>query len=101
MLEIIILYFLAKKIGATAIQKGLNPTRWKIYTVVAWLVGEIGGAVIGFSIFGKDDLMPLLFMALFGAFGGYLLVKYNLEKMPDDLTDDINRIDVNDLGPKR
>jgi hypothetical protein len=35
------------------------------------------------------------------AFGGYLFIKYILEKKPDFYEDDINSIGVDDLHPPR
>lgn len=102
MLEIIILYFLTKKIGQMALQKGLKTSAWKIFTVVAWFAGEIVGFIMGFSIFGTQNLLGLIALAFFGAFGGYLLIRYILEQKQDVFDDDgSNRTKIDELGPKR
>jgi hypothetical protein len=99
MFEIIALIFLCKRNGILATRKGLKPGAWKFYTVLAWVVAEFIG--IGFSIvfFGKTNFIAAIGMGLFSAFGGYLLVKYNLEKRPDSLDNDINNIGIDDLRP--
>ena len=84
-----------------ALQKGQKPGTWKVYTVLAWFVGEIVGVMMGFSIFGTQNLFGIIAIALFGAFGGYLLVRYNLEKKADVYDDeDSDRTRVDELGPK-
>ncbi|MEO6232866.1 MAG: hypothetical protein ABJB11_06580 [Ferruginibacter sp.] len=92
MLEIIALYFLCRINGKLAIKKGLNPTRWKIYTVGAWIVAEMIGVILGIFLFGQNNLPGLMAMGLVSAFGGYLYIKYILEHKPDSLDDDINNI---------
>ncbi|MFT3979325.1 MAG: hypothetical protein QM687_02570 [Ferruginibacter sp.] len=92
MLEIIALIFLTRKVGDIAGRKGLPPGRWKLYTVLAWFGCEIVGFFLGTMLFGQNNLIALMLFALFCAFGGYLLVKYNLDKHPDTMEDDINNI---------
>lgn len=107
MVEIIALIFLCKKNGQLALQKGLPAGRWKLYTVLYWLVAELLGVLLGVSLFGippqsftVGDLMGLSSIGLVSAFGGYLLVRARLENKPDmDIHDDIDTIDVNDLRP--
>jgi len=106
MLEIIILYFLTRNIGHLAERKGLPPKRWKWITVGNWILFEFSGMIIGILLFSKggtipkDNLFGLVLFALACAFGGYLRVKYILEKKPDkNLDDDINRIGSNQLQP--
>jgi hypothetical protein len=107
MLEIIALIFLCRKNGELALQKGLRSRNWKLYTVVAWIVAELFGGILGLMMFGQSDLKKMSQMnlfqvslvAIFCAFGGYLFVRYNLEKKPDHLEEDINHIGVDDLQP--
>jgi len=99
MLEIIALIFLCKKNGDLASRKGLKPGTWKLYTVLAWIVAEIVGVIIGMMIFGQENLIGLMLLGLASAFGGYLLVRSILEKKPDPIEEDINSIGVNDLRP--
>lgn len=101
MIEIIALIFLCKKNGALALQKGLNSRRWKLYTVLGWIVAEMTGLIFGMALFGNGNLYGLLGLGLVSAFGGYLIVKAILEKKPDSFDEDINKIGVNDLQPPR
>jgi hypothetical protein len=99
MLEIIALIFLCKKNGVLAEKKGLKPGTWKLYTVIAWIVTEFFGIFIGMMMFGKTNLVAVFATGIFGAFGGYLFIRYNLENRPDNLEEDVNHIGVDDLQP--
>ena len=99
MIEIIALIFLCKKNGQLAIQKGLPAGKWKWYTVLGWLAAEITGLIFGIMLFGNGNIYGLMGIGLVSAFGGYLIVKSILEKMPDSFDEDINKIGVNDLRP--
>ena len=92
MLEIIALIFLTKQIGNIATSKGLKPGTWKLYTVLAWIAGELLGAVIGVLIFGTNNIFSVILVAVAGAITGYLLVKNILSKKPDTMQDDIDNI---------
>jgi hypothetical protein len=86
MIEIVVLYFLSRQIGNIAIQKGLRPGYWKAMTYLAWIIGEIAGFIIAIALFGFDEhnLLGLISFAVLCAFGGYLFVRYTLEKKPDN-----------------
>lgn len=99
MIEIVILVFLAIKIGKMAKKKGLKQSAWVIYTVLSWIAGEIIGVIAGFAIFDKTNIVSIMLMGLAGAIGGYFIIKNQLDKIPDDIDEDINRITVNDLSP--
>lgn len=115
LVDIIALFFLCKKNGLLAIQKGLNPTKWKWYTILGWFTAEIVGLIFAIILFGKSglenlndinsfeksNLYGLAAMGLISAFGGYLIVKAILEKKPDTIDEDVNKIGVNDLQPPR
>ena len=94
MLEIIILYFLTKKIGALAVTKGLPAGRWKLYLVLAWIVAELFGAVIAVMIFGKDNLFSALLVAIACAASSYFILTNYLNKLPDVVDEE----DVNNIG---
>ena len=94
MLEIIALIFLTRQIGKLAEDKGLKPSTWKLYTVLAWFAGEIAGAVVGVMIFGVNNLVSVLLVALGGAITGFYILKSNLSKKADVTTDD----DINNIG---
>jgi hypothetical protein len=100
MIEIIALIFILKEIKKLAIQKGVKPTKWKIYTVICWFIFEIIGFMAGMLFFGMENIVPLLFFGLICAFGGFLVIRAVLLKKPDDYSDnDINRISTDDLRP--
>lgn len=94
MLEIIALYFLCKHIGQIALRKGQVPGRWKLFTILAWIFGEFTGILLGAIFFGLDmnNLLGLALLGLISAVGGYLFVKAQLDKLPDSMDDEINRI---------
>jgi hypothetical protein len=83
MLEIIALVFPAGQMGKLAARKGLKPGMWKLYTVLAWIGGEIIGILIAVVGFHNEDYISMLPLALAGAFGGYLIIRAILSKMPD------------------
>ena len=103
-LEIIALVFLCKKNGNLAMQKGLRATPWKWYTVLAWIVAEMFGIIIAMAFYGslaaiQQNLFGISALGLASAFGGYLFVKFLLEKKPDNFDEDINSIGTDDLQP--
>lgn len=69
MLEIVALFFLCRMNGKLAAQKGLKAGTWKIYTVLAWIVAEIAGLILGLLLFGQDNLAGLMAIAIVSAFG--------------------------------
>jgi len=81
MFEIILLYFLCRKIGKMAVEKGLRPGRWKLYTILYWILFECIGCYLAISLFGfsVNNIVGLMAFAIVSAFGGYLLVRYKLE----------------------
>lgn len=102
MLEIIALIFLCRKNGALAERKGLKSGIWKAYTVLAWIIAEVIGLIIGMQLFGQTNIIAVMGIGIFGAFGGYLLVKYILENKPDEtMEEEINQIGVDDLRPPK
>ncbi len=113
MIEFFALIFLCKKNGDLALSKGVNVLKWKLITIGGWFLAEIIGLFLGVLFFGtsalanikaidsidKGQLYGLMAIGLISAFGGYLMVKSALEKMPDSYDEDINKINVNDLRP--
>jgi len=92
MLEIIALYFLCKHMSVLARQKGQSPAKWKLYTIIGWFIAEIFGFIMGISFFGTENLIGIMLIGLISAVGAYLVVKAQLEKYPDEMDDDIDRI---------
>lgn len=94
MLEIIALIFLTRDIGKIAESKGLKPGKWKLYTVLAWIIFEIWGFIIALMFFDKDNLFSLMMVGLMFAVSSYFLIKARLNKFPDNRFED----DINNLG---
>ena len=102
MLDIIALIFLCISNGKLAAKKGLKTLPWKIYTAIAWVVAEVVGLMIGFSMFGKTNLLGVMVIGVFCAFGGYLFVRKTLENKPDALDDDdVKQIGIDDVCPPK
>jgi len=96
MLDLILLYFLARSIGTLASKKGLPALKWKLALIVTWLGFEMAGLFFGIVFFGTGNMPALLALGLASAFGGYLLIRYILENKPGmDSFDDINDIGSN------
>ena len=85
MIEIIVLIFLTRQIGQMAISRGLKPGGWKFKTVVFWILFEIMGMFFGISMFGlsKDNILSVMAFSIVCAFGGYLVVRKQLERIPE------------------
>ena len=88
MLEIIALIFLTREIGKIADRKGLNRSRWKFYTVIAWLISEIIGVSFGIAIFSKDNLFSIMILGIIFAVTSFYIIRAQLEKLPDQQHDD-------------
>ncbi|MEN9547459.1 MAG: hypothetical protein RIR12_50 [Bacteroidota bacterium] len=86
MLEIIALIWLTGLNGKLADRKGKKPGRWKLYTVLAWIVGEFLGALLAVIILKSDDYLSMFPLAIMGAIGGYLAIRALLSNMPDKPT---------------
>ena len=99
MLEIIAIIFLSKKNGKLAIQKGLKSGPWILYNVLCWIAFEVVGVVVGIITFGQENVLPIYLLALVLAVSSYFLIRSILDKKPDAIDDDINRIGVSDLYP--
>lgn len=96
MLDIIVLYFLAKEIGKIAQRKGVKAFTWKLYTVLGWFFSEILGIIIGLMFFSIDNIISIILVGLAFAFTSYFFIKSQLNKLPDQGLDD----DINNIGHK-
>ena len=66
-----------------AAERGLKPGLWKFFAVIAWISFEFIGLGLGAALFGYhnlNDIVDLMLFALVCAFGGYLFVRYILER---------------------
>ena len=97
MLEIILVVFLAKKLGALAVKKGEPKGRWQTFFVLSWIGLEVLGMGIGMVLSNNYVLAMLLGLAAAG--GSYLLFKYKLDQMPDKLEMDnwVDNIGQNEM----
>jgi len=94
MLEIIALIFLTREIGNLAENKGIQPLKWKIFTIVSWVIAEMLGIIVGFMLFGKNNLFSVILVGLTFAITSYYILKAQLNKLPDQSIDD----DINNFG---
>lgn len=99
MLEIIAIIFLSKKNGKLAEQKGLKSSTWILYSVLCWIAFEVIGVILGIISFGQENIVPIYLLALVLAVSSYFFIRSILNKKPDAMDDDINRIGVSDLYP--
>ena len=94
MIEIFLFAYTVFKIRQLADRKGKRVTPWVIIAILAFFAGYVIGGSILLIVFYKgpmqqDEMMQFLlnpFRVAFiwaSAFGGYLLVRYVLEKSPD------------------
>jgi hypothetical protein len=90
MLEIIALVFLTKNMGNLASQKGLKPGPWKLYTVLAWIVAEVFGVILGSILFQNIAASMLIGIGL--AVASYFTVKTILSNKPDAMDIEIDQI---------
>jgi hypothetical protein len=97
MLDFLILIALAVYIGKLAKKKGLKSGTWQLYTVLAWLGGEIIGISIGLSLFGIEQFMKIVLVALPCAFAGFHIVFVTLQKKPNVMNNGANSLDNNTI----
>jgi DMSO reductase anchor subunit len=92
--DIIILFFLTRKIGILAIEKKQDKFTWQAFTVIAWLIGILIGVMIGMRFFGPKNvveltnpnnittLLSVMICGYLGAVSGYHLVLSSLKNKP-------------------
>ena len=81
MIDLIILYLLARVVRRQALRKGQPVSRWQWRLVLLWLGLEFFGLAVGLLINRNLVLAGLLGFGL--AFGGYLIVRHQLDSLPD------------------
>jgi hypothetical protein len=94
MLDLILLIFLAIKMGNLALVKGLPSGKWRMNLVIAWVIAEMIGLAIGLLIFGKENLVSCSIIGLGCALTAYFLMHNYLHKMPDKMDEDKNNIEI-------
>ena len=83
MLEIIAIVFLSRNIGNLAQRKGLKRGWWIFYTVIAWIVAEFIGAIVGLLIFQTEEPLAAYPFAIAFAIGSYFILRAILSRKPD------------------
>ena len=83
MIEIVVLYFLVRKLGKVAEQKGLSPFKWKINGILAWVGGEFFGFVLILELTKTQDIILSLLFAIGCGYLCFLLLRQYLQSMPD------------------
>jgi len=80
-MDIIFLIFTGFYVSKRAKEKGLNPSTWVWRLIGVCVLFELAGALFSMAVNGS-----LIMAGIFGFFcviGGFLLIKYRLDKMPD------------------
>ena len=74
MLEILLLYYLCKKLGRNLRDKGRKPLLYQIMLVLVWFGGEIAGAIVAAVVYvvvqgqaPPDFSLPIYLSAIVGA----------------------------------
>lgn len=84
MLEVLFVIFLWRRLGDYLEDKGyISTILMKLFLVFSWIVGEIGGAVVGIVIAGGENGVMTYVGALLGAFAGAGLVFLIAKLMPE------------------
>lgn len=101
MLELVLIGYLAYTNSVRAKLKLQNPTIWAIATVGAFIVGELIGYLFTVLFFYKGPVESKALVsfylqnplhstfALVCGFGGYLIIRYILDKMPTQKNDNV------------
>ncbi len=87
-MDLIVLFFLCRHIGKVALRKGEKSSKWILITIGAWIFTEITGLALAVTIFGTENIIGLSLIGFMCALGSYLIVKAQLDKIPD-IEDDI------------
>lgn len=85
MLEIIVVFLLARRIGNIAEKKGHKKRPNIIFFVVMWIAGEIIGGLLG-AFLAKGHLFTTYAMALLGAVVG-AIIAFRVVNALDDRSD--------------
>lgn len=100
MLELLLILFCAYSNAQLAKRKGQNTVLWGFITIVSFMVTYVVGGSIMVMMMYKGPLDPsalrdyifdhplMVITIMFMGLGGYLLVRYFLEKMPGNSKDD-------------
>lgn len=82
MIEIIAIYLTSKNIAEIAAEKGYSKGLWRLIAILAWIIFELIGGILGFIILGEEGGLMFYLFALIGAISGILIVRKILENRP-------------------
>jgi len=82
MIDLILLFFLARHISRIALAKGLKRGPWIVFTIIAWMIAELFGLAFAVNMFGIKNFIAINLFAIFCGLGGYLLVHAFIQKTP-------------------
>jgi hypothetical protein len=78
MLEIVLLFFLTRKIGQIALSKNETAWVWKLRVVLYWFGAELLFAMASIQILGEINMWALLLGCPLSGYLSYLLVERSL-----------------------
>lgn len=82
MLEILLVVYLAKRIGKIAEKLGHKKRPHILFFILMWLAGEFIGAALGVFLF-KGNMIPAYILALIGAALGTVIAFNVVQKLED------------------
>lgn len=83
MIELIAIVLLGMQIYKLAERKGEKQWPWVWRMVLGWIGFELLGLMLAMGLLGIKNWTNLLLIGVLSGLGGYLLTKYQLDKMPD------------------
>lgn len=92
MIDIIAMVLLAVYNGKIATRKGLKAGQWRMYTVLAWILGEFIGTLVALQFYSIQDFFSpqksfkVMLLVFPFAFAGFHIVYYLLNKQSDSST---------------
>jgi hypothetical protein len=64
MIELLLVWWQAKRIGRIAAERGRKPLGYQAIAVLLWFAGELVGVLAGIGIFGSDSVPVTYLFAL-------------------------------------
>ncbi len=83
MIEIIAMYLTSKNIAEIAKDKGYSKSLWRLLAILAWIIFEFIGVVLGLIILGEEGGLMIYLFALLGALLGVFVVRKILDSRPN------------------
>ena len=82
MIELIAIYLTSKNMAEIAQEKGYSKGLWRLIAILAWIIFEFIGGVVGLIVFGEGGFMFYI-TAIIGAFLGVFVVRKILDGKPN------------------